>query len=200
MELYAGAPREAMGIRSPGEKTMYEVQQLQNAAGRIFQEKVNAFEILMLEPLLNGMLECSVRNLDSVDLIRVIDDDIGVAEFLNITRDDIAASGRIRPIGARHFSAKAQLMQNVLGLFNTPAFQLIAPHVSGKNLAGMLDDLLGTEKYGIFRPNVAIFEQQETASLANQAQEDLEVMQRNAAEQAPSGMPTTDRFTTEGLV
>ena len=35
MEMLAGAPREAMGIRSAGEKTAFEVQQLMTAAGRI---------------------------------------------------------------------------------------------------------------------------------------------------------------------
>ena len=44
MEQFAGAPREAMGIRSAGEKTAFEVQQLQNAASRIFQEKISTFE------------------------------------------------------------------------------------------------------------------------------------------------------------
>ena len=40
MEEMAGAPKEAMGFRSPGEKTAFEVQQLQNAASRIFQIKL----------------------------------------------------------------------------------------------------------------------------------------------------------------
>src|SRR5258705_1355205 len=44
MEEMAGAPKEAMGFRSPGEKTKYEVQRLENAASRIFQNKINQFE------------------------------------------------------------------------------------------------------------------------------------------------------------
>ena len=56
MEEYAGAPKQAMGIRTPGEKTAFEVQQLENAAGRIFQEKVTQFEMMMVEPVLNLML------------------------------------------------------------------------------------------------------------------------------------------------
>ncbi|WP_201773188.1 hypothetical protein, partial [Vibrio cholerae] len=57
MEEFAGAPREAMGIRTPGEKTAFEVQQLQNAAGRIFQEKIINFEVMLMEKVLNAMLE-----------------------------------------------------------------------------------------------------------------------------------------------
>lgn len=177
MEMYAGAPREAMGIRTAGEKTAFEVQQLQNAAGRIFQEKVTHFEIELLEKLLNGMLECAKRNLDEQDVVRAIDDDLGVEEFIQITKEDITASGVIRPIGARHFAAQAQLLQNLTGVYNSPIGQMIAPHTSSKRMAELIEDILGLRRYELYRPNVAIFEQQETARLANQAQEDLQVEQ-----------------------
>ena len=91
MELYAGAPREAMGVRSPGEKTKFEVSTLQNAAGRIFQEKVTHFEITTLEPLLNAMFEISVRNFDGSDIVSVLDKDLGSKTFLENTANDITA-------------------------------------------------------------------------------------------------------------
>lgn len=172
MELYAGAPREAMGVRTPGEKTALEVQTLTNAAGRIFQEKITTFEIELLERVLNAMLETSRRNMDSTDVIRVMDDDIGVQQFITITKEDITANGKIRPVGARHFAKQAQDLQNVIGIFNSPIAQLIAPHTSGKNLTKFIDDVTNLKGYEIFRSNVAIAEQQETAALANQASED----------------------------
>lgn len=175
MEQFAGAPSEAMGIRTPGEKTAFEVGQLQNAAGRIFQEKINHFEMELLEPTLNGMLECSRRNMDNRDVVQVIDDDLGVTSFMEITKEDITASGVIRPVGARHFAAQAQLMQNITQLFNTQVMQFVAPHTSGKNLAALIENVLQLEKFQLFQPNVAIFEQQETAQLANQAQEDVQM-------------------------
>lgn len=177
MEMYAGAPREAMGIRTPGEKTAFEVQQLQNAAGRIFQEKITTFEIELLEPSLNAMLEVSRRNLDSMDIVRVMDDDLGVETFLEITADDIKASGKLRPIGARHFAAQAQLVQNLTGVFNSPVGQMIAPHTSAIALSKLIEDVMGLRRYELFRPNIAVSEQQETMRMANQAQEDLEVEQ-----------------------
>jgi hypothetical protein len=51
MEKMAGAPGEAMGFRSPGEKTKYEVQRLENASARIFQNKINQFEEQIIEPI-----------------------------------------------------------------------------------------------------------------------------------------------------
>jgi len=177
MEQYAGAPREAMGIRSAGEKTAFEVQQLQNAAGRIFQEKITTFEIEMVEQLLNAMLEVSKRNMDTADWARVMDDDLGVQQFMEITKEDITASGVLRPIGARHFAAQAQLVQNLTNLSNTPIWQQIAPHVSAKQLAKMVEDVLGFGRFQLIRPNVAVVEQQETQRMMNQATEDLEVEQ-----------------------
>lgn len=173
MEQYAGAPREAMGIRSAGEKTAFEVQQLQNAAGRIFQEKITTFEIELLERLLNAMLESAKRNMDSSDWIRVIDDDIGVQVFTQITKEDIIASGTLRPIGARHFAAQAQLVQNLTQISGTPVWQQIAPHVSSIEMAKLVEDSLNLSRFKIFRPNVAISEQQETQRLGLQAEEDI---------------------------
>lgn len=177
MEQYAGAPREAMGIRSAGEKTAFEVQQLQNAAGRIFQEKITTFETELLERILNAMLETSRRNLDTNDVIKVIDDDLGAITFLEIDRQDITANGVIRPIGARHFAAQAQLVQNLTNMANTPVWQQIAVHVSAKNLATLVEDVLGLGRYSLIRPHVAIAEQMETNAMMNQAQENFEVEQ-----------------------
>jgi hypothetical protein len=177
MEQYAGAPREAMGIRTAGEKTAFEVQQLTVAAGRIFQEKATNFELELLEEVLNAMLETAKRNLDADDVARVIDDDLGVTEFIKITKEDITASGKIRPIGARHFAAQAQLVQNLTSLSQTPIWQQISQHVQSKNLANLVEDVLGLGRYDLFSPNAAVFDQQETQRLAGQASEDLEVEQ-----------------------
>lgn len=175
MEMYAGAPREAMGIRTAGEKTAFEVQQLQNAAGRIFQEKITTFEQELLERVLNAMLETARRNLDQTDVVRVMNDDLGITEFLSITKEDITASGVLRPIGARHFAAQAQMLQNLTGIFNSNIGGVIQPHVSAKKLSELVEDILGLGRYELFQPNIAVLEQQETQRLMNQAAEDLEV-------------------------
>ena len=185
MELYAGAPREAMGVRTAGEKTAFEVQRLENAASRIFQEKITNLEIELLEPALNDMLETARRNMDAVDIVRVLDDAVGVDKFVKITKEDITASGVLRPIGARHFAAQAQLLQNVTNIFNSPIQAVVAPHLSGLSLAKLLEDILGLSRYSLFKPNVAVFEQQETMRLSKQANEDLQVEDTVADPQSP---------------
>lgn len=96
-----------------------------------------------------------------------------MTSFLEITKDYITASGKIRPIGSRHFAAQAQLIQNLTGLANTPIWQQIAPHVSAKKLAVLVEEVMGLGRHSLFSPNVAVFEQQETTRMANQAGEDL---------------------------
>ena len=173
MEMYAGAPREAMGIRTAGEKTAFEVQQLQNAAGRIFQEKLTHFETQLMEKLLNAMLETSCRNLNQQDVVKAIDNDLGAQVFLTITKDDITANGVLRPIGARHFAAQAMMLQNLQGVFNSPIGQMIAPHVSTKRLATMVEDLIGVSRFELIKPFIAVEEQQELQSYSAQAEETL---------------------------
>ena len=184
MELYAGAPREAMGIRTPGEKTALEVQTLSNAAGRIFQEKITNFEIELLEPALNGMLEVAVRNITTDEVVRTIDDDYGVSEFLTITREDITASGILRPVGARHFAKQAQDLQNIIGVFNSSIAELVRPHTSGVAMTKFVEDVSNLTGYKIFQPNIAITEQAETQALMNQASEDVAVQASVPAEGA----------------
>ena len=177
MEMYAGAPREAMGIRTPGEKTAFEVQTLDNAAGRIFQEKITNLEIEVIETCLNAMLETARRNMDAGDIVRVLDNDLGVDKFINISKEDITASGKLRPIGARHFSTQAKLMQGLSAVFNSSMAQTLAPHLSSINLGAFVEEMLGIKKFDLFRPNAAIFEQQETQRQMTMAQEDLAVEQ-----------------------
>lgn len=177
MEIYAGAPKEAMGVRSPGEKTAFEIQKLENAAGRIFQEKVSTFEVQLLERVLNSMLETAKRNMNAEDVVRVMDDDLGVEKFVKINKEDITASGKLRPIGARHFAAKAQLVQNLTGLANSTVWQDVKPHMSSRNLATLVEELLGLERFKLFAPERGVMEAQNVQRAVNQASEDLQMEQ-----------------------
>ncbi|MHA2066993.1 MAG: hypothetical protein ACXABY_21715, partial [Candidatus Thorarchaeota archaeon] len=103
MELYAGAPREAAGFRTPGEKTAYEVQRIENAAARLFLNKIAQLERSVIEEGLNAMLELARRKIDPTT-IRIFDDELKVATFKELTAEDITGSGRIRPYAARHFA------------------------------------------------------------------------------------------------
>jgi hypothetical protein len=189
MEEMAGSPKEAMGFRTPGEKTAYEVQRLENAASRIFQAKITQFEEQILEPLLNDMLELAMRKVDRAS-IRVMDDEFKVATFINLSADDITGSGRIKPVAARHFAEKAERVQNLTAFSQSPWGQnpSVMNHVSGLKIAELFfNDLLDLEPYGLVTPNVALTEQAEAAQLAMQHEEDVMM-----AQQTPSGLTPDD--------
>lgn len=168
MEEMAGAPKQAMGIRTPGEKTAFEVQSLQNSASRIFEHKTAHFERTFLEPILNAMLEVARRNMNVADTIRVLDDATGATLFKSITKDDITAKGKIVPVGARHFAERARRIQNLTQLYQIKlADPTVAPHISGKALARILSEELGEPE--LFGDNIAITEQLETQQAMQEA-------------------------------
>ena len=175
MEELAGAPKQAMGIRTPGEKTKYEVQTLENAAGRIFQSKVSWFERNILEPLLNGMLAEAIRNFESVERIRAVDEQYNTEMFVDISKEDLMAEGKVYPVGARHFADQArfvqELTQTIAAIQNIPG---VAAHMSGKAIAKALEENLGWQNYKIVQDNASVFEAAETQRLMNQASEDVQ--------------------------
>ena len=173
MEEMAGAPKQSAGVRTPGEKTAFEVQTLENNAGRIFHSKTSKFEIRMLEKVMNLFLENAKRNLNMKDTVKIIDDDLGVAQFVTITKDDITAKGKLRPMGARHFAARAQLMQNLNGIHNGPLGVMIDPHTSRIGIAKLVEETMGLSKYELYRDNIGIIEQAETQRLVNEAQKGI---------------------------
>jgi hypothetical protein len=171
MEEMAGAPKQAMGIRTPGEKTAYEVQVLENAAGRIFQNKVTHFESTFLEPLLNDMLEAARRNIDGSEEIAVPDIDLGVVEFQKVTAEDLKANGKLVPMGARHYAEIATKIQNLNAFMGSAAYQdpSVKANFSAVKIAEQIGELLKLEP-GTVRQGVRIMEDAKLQQLAQSAQ------------------------------
>ena len=180
MEEMAGAPRQAMGIRTPGEKTAFEVQQLQNSLSRIFEHKSAHFERVFLEPILNTMLEVARRNLDMVEQIAVKDEASGADVFIEITKQDIVGNGKIVPVGARHFAERARRVQSLQQLWNVKMGDpSVGAHLSGKEFARILSEELGEPS--MFGENIGVTEQLETQMAAQDGEADqMEQLQISA--------------------
>lgn len=190
MEEMAGAPKEAMGIRTPGEKTAYEVSTLANAASRIFDDKARYLEDMVVDTLLNDMLELSRRNLPASDLVKVVDSDLQVIQFLTLTKDDLSANGKIKPMGAQHFAQRNQLVQNLTNFANSKlgSDPAVINHISGKKIASLMTNLFDLEKYGLYQENIRISEQLESQRIAQQGQQQVQV-----EGQTPTGLTTGDQ-------
>lgn len=190
MEEFAGAPRQAMGFRTPGEKTKFEVQILENGANRVFLNKTAHFETVFLEPLLNSMLETARRNFSTAEQIRVEDMDMRFTDFLEVTKEDITAKGTLRAIGARRFARKANLLQDLTTYSNTPLAQdpNIMTHFSGIKMAKLVEDLMELTEYGLVKSNIRVAELAETAQLTQAAQQKVMEEQQAGMEQGPGQM------------
>ena len=187
MEEYAGSPKEAAGFRTPGEKTAYEVQRLENAANRIFYSKTKQFEEIFLEPLINDCIELLRRKMDSRITTRVFDEETNATRFLAIKQEDLAGVGRIKPVAARNFADKAEKVQNVNNFFSSVLGQdpEIKAHFSTTALARMFEELLDIESYAVVKPYVRLSEQQEAQSLMNAGNEQVAVEAGTPAGIAP---------------
>lgn len=188
MEEMAGSPKEAMGFRTPGEKTAYEVQRLENAASRIFQNKIAHFEEQVTEKLLNYFLELAKRNM-SKTVVRVVDSDLNLETFQELTKEDITGVGRIRPVAARHFAEKAEFVQNLnqfyqSGIGSDPE---VRTHLSSTKLAEMINTVFDAEAYQVYEPYIRLQERAEAAKLEG-------VQRDEVAENAitPSGLNPED--------
>ncbi len=172
MEEMAGAPRQAMGIRTPGEKTAFEVQTLSNSGQRIFQHKSAQLERDFVEHILNAMLESGRRNMIREEAIPALDETSGVSFFASITKDDITANGKIKPVGARHFAERAQRVQNLNQMLQIKAMDpTIGVHMSGKEIAKILSEELG--EANIYGENIAVAEATETQRAGSNAEADM---------------------------
>jgi len=172
MEEMAGAPKEAMGIRSPGEKTKYEVQRLENASSRLYQNKIFQFSDFM-DAALNAMLELAQRNLSAITSIRVFNDDFQTTTFQTLTVDDITGVGRIRAVGARHFAEQAEMVQNLTALTGSGLWATVQPHFSGITLAKILENIFDLKDFHVVTPYVQLAEQADGQRFIQAMQEQL---------------------------
>lgn len=176
MDRFAGAPSEGVGIRSPGEKTKFEVSTLENNRGRFFTYNMEEFETAILEDIINAEVYLGRKYLASTkDTIRIDDETTGAKVFKDISRADIMGNGKLLPTGARHFTRLAQLSQNLLQFQQTilAADPEMAQHFPSVKLARLWEELLEFERYGLVQPYGRIPEQMQAARLSQAAERQL---------------------------
>lgn len=189
IETMAGAPQEQMGIRSPGEKTAFEVQKLDNAGSRIYGAKIMQYEMNFTEPLLNAMLELRRRNMSASQTISIFDDDFNFQTFQKLTPQDITGAGRLKPVAARHFAEQAELLQNLNNFFNSKmgADPAISVHFSGVQMSKLLAEIFNIKDYNIVQPYVRLSEMADGKRLAQAHDEQV-----NMEAQTPGGLTPDD--------
>jgi len=170
MEEMAGSPKESMGFRTPGEKTAFEVNVLQQGADRMFIQRLNQFEREFIEPALNLMFELLVRNMNGEDIVRTFNDLTKTEEMFTITQEDVAARGVLKPIGSRHYSARNKRVQELQNFLSLGEASGMSAHISKKRAAKLLEEELGLEEWDLVQDNIGVQEEVETQVAAALAQ------------------------------
>lgn len=123
MEEIVGSPKEMLGFRTPGEKTMFEVNQLYTAATRLFQRQIRKFEREMMEPLLNAMFKQYLsKKAGQTIQLKTWDSENDFYDFVEVKIDDIEALGRITVSGSEVAQDKQQMAQALQMLGQNPLF------------------------------------------------------------------------------
>lgn len=190
MEEMAGMPKEAMGFRTPGEKTAFEVSQLNTAASRIFNEKVRKFEMEVLEPLLTLMLRIYTGSGGRTIQLKQVAEN-GVVSFINVDMDTLNTEGRFVATGSSTYTEKAQLAQTLMQMSNTALYSdpLVSNWFDPKKIAQTLVYATGLDKIdGILKENARVDAEMNMKSAAEMATQLLEEQQARGIENAEQGV------------
>lgn len=156
----AGLPPQLMGFRTPGEKTLGEVQQLDDAALRKFLHKAEQLELDLIEPMVSAEISVGRDNFASVIEAVTMDED-GTTSVMTITKADLESNGKLVPMGARRFKRQNQQMNMLMTLANSNLGQLIAPHMKTYAIAKAVEDLGGFQQFSIVEKFGSMYEQSE---------------------------------------
>ena len=162
MEEFAGSPKEVLGFRTPGEKTMFEVNQLMTAATRIFQRQIRKFEMEIFEPLINCMLQLYLKKKAGQKIqLKYWDNKKEYYRFKDITVDDIKALGSIRVIGSSISQEKTQMAQALQMLGQNPLFldEAVRNNFSPSVMGQIFAYVSGLEKFSnLFEKDRRLYE------------------------------------------
>ena len=150
MEEFVGSPKEVLGFRTPGEKTMYEVEQLMTAATRLFQRQIRKFEREILEPILNGLLQLYLKRKAGQQIsLKFWDAEKEYYSFKTVSVDDINALGRIVVYGTEVAQDKAKIAQALQALGQNPLFmdEVVRNNFSPAELGKVFSYVTGLDRF-----------------------------------------------------
>lgn len=154
----ARLPQQLMGFKVAGEQTATEYQGLIDGAFRGFINKTSQFEEDVLQPTVAAEIKTALDNFTSI--IKILEEDEeGILLTQSITKEDLEANGKLVPMGSRRFARQLQQIQGLNQLANTNLGQLVGQHLNTFQLAKVVEELYGFEKFGFVKKFADIDEQ-----------------------------------------
>lgn len=178
MEEFVGSPKEVLGLRTPGEKTMFEVNQLMTAATRIFQRQIRKFELDVFEPLINALFQLYLRKKAGQTIqLKVWDSDSEVYRFQEVQVDTINNLGRVKVIGSTTYQDRAQIAQALQMLGQNPLFldEVVRNNFSPATLGQIFSFVSGLDRFPeLFKKDQRLFEITEQQKLVEQLSQQID--------------------------
>lgn len=168
----ARLPQQLAGFRTPGEKTAFEVQNLDSGAFRGFINKAEQIEIDLFAPAVGAEIKKARENIQSVITVANQTED-KLYEFLEITPEDLNSNGKLVPHGSSRFARLLQQQAGISQLSQSPVMQAIAPHTSTWKLAEAVSYVYGFNDFDVFKKFAAIEEQVEQQQFMNNAEQEM---------------------------
>ena len=162
MEEFVGSPKEVLGLRSPGEKTMFEVNQLMTAATRIFQRQIRKFEQEIFEPMINAIFQQYIQEKAGQTIqIKTWDSVDNVYRFEEISVDAINNMGKIKVIGSTTYQDRTQIAQALQMLGQNPLFmdEVVRNNFSPTVLGQVFSFVTGLDRFpDLFKKDERLYE------------------------------------------
>lgn len=184
MEEFMGSPKEVLGFRTPGEKTMFEVNQLYTAAVRMFNRQIRKFERELFEPLINLLLQLYLqRKAGQTIQLKYWDNESEIYRFKDVSIDDIKALGKVRVNGSATFQDRQQIAQSLMMLGQNPLFldEVVRNNFSPTELGQVFAWISGLDKFPhLFKKDQRLYEITDQQKLVERLQSQVDAQ---AAEQ-----------------
>ncbi len=168
MEEMAGAPPETRGIRTPGEKTAFEVSKLDQNATMMFVDKARLFE-RMLENVLKETFELILMNFDIEDYIEIFGESAEADALAVLANQTALSRGEFVAVGARHWTRRNRETLEMNNFMSGPMQDpKVRAHVSGAKLADFWERKLNIEDEGIVEEYAGIKEDVRLQAIAQE--------------------------------
>lgn len=198
MEEFVGSPKEVLGFRTPGEKTMYEVEQLMTAATRLFQRQIRKFEREILEPIINALFQLYLkRKAGQTIQLKYWDAANEMYSFKDVNVDDIKSLGRIVVFGTEVAQDKAKVAQALQALGQNPLFmdEVVRNNFSPTELGKVFSYVTGLDRYSnLFRKDSRLYEITDQQKLIEGLQSQVDEVKAASLAEAQGGADEAQNY------
>lgn len=198
MEEFVGSPKEVLGFRTPGEKTMYEVEQLMTAATRLFQRQIRKFEREILEPIINALFQLYLkRKAGQTIQLKYWDAANEMYSFKDVNVDDIKSLGRIVVFGTEVAQDKAKVAQALQALGQNPLFmdEVVRNNFSPTELGKVFSYVTGLDRYSnLFRKDSRLYEITDQQKLIEGLQSQVDEVKAVSLAEAQGGADEAQNY------